>query len=235
MEPGQRLRLTSGPVERGHQGRRQRLPHGVDDRLRAQHRRGTVMLPQRGVRVGQLLDRRRSRLLQGMSGRLEGRAGEGTREGRPLPQRQGVLEHQHGVPWVLLSSGEGEQFLEPLRIQEGFGRPQGVRVAECGQFDPVGGGVRAGQQGTQPRHMPLDDTTRVQGRRVVPQAVRQTGHGYGGVDRQQQCREQAAPFGRAEWQGSHAGVDGHRAEQPELHRCDPFQVGAPELGDGEGS
>src|SRR4029078_545153 len=107
---------------------------------------------------------------RGGAGEVAAGAGAGPGEraggGGALPQGEGVLEHRHGVARVPLLPGQREEFLEPVRIQKGSARPQGVRVAQRGKFDPVGGGAPAGQQGTYPRHMSLNDTAGVQRWRV---------------------------------------------------------------------
>ncbi len=223
VEPVQRLGLTPRPVQGRHQGRGEGFPHGMGDGLGPQHRGRPVVLPQHGVGTRQLLDRRQPGLLQRLRGGLERRAGVRTGECGALPQRQGLLQHEHGVGRAALLPGQHQQFLEPLRIQQCLRRPQYVRVPERGQLDPVRLRVRTHQQGAQPRDMALDDGAGVQWRGVVPQAVGQPRHRYGSVGAQQQRGEQTAALGGAEWQRPGQRVDADCAEQPELHERLPFR------------
>lgn len=224
VEPVQRLRLAPRAVQRRHQGRGEGLPHRMGHGLVPEHRRRPVVLAQLCVGVRQLLDRREPGLLQRLRGGLERCAGVGAGQRGPLPQRQGLPQHQHAVGRTALLPGQHQEFLEPLGVQQGLRHPQHVRVPERGQLDPVRLRVRAGQQGAQPGHMPLDDRTGVQRRGVVPQGARQPGHGNGGVGAQQERGEQAAAFGGAEWQRTRQRVDADGAQQPELHERLPFRV-----------
>ncbi len=215
----ERVGLAAGQVEGAHQQDGQAFPLGepADQDLQLDDDVAGATQPQQGL--GPLLPGRQPQLLQPghlrlyvQGGRLEvGQYG-------PAPQSQSGVQQLRGpvvVPGGRPLAGLGDEPLEPCGVQ----LVRRGREPVAGGLEPQPGGVAgATQHRPQPGDVGPQSGEGIGGRVVAPHGGDQPVDRDHGVPMQQQHGQQGTRLGAADRDGSPAGRDLERSQDPELHR-----------------